>query len=65
MLTMVSIDATDGLNEELSRSLSLQRKFLKRKRQRRWVCVKMRELPLLGPWVAKFSRKERPPRLCT
>lgn len=35
MLTMVSIDATDGLNEELSRSLSLQRKFLKRKRQRK------------------------------
>lgn len=28
MLTMVSIDATDGLNEGLSRSLSLVRKFL-------------------------------------
>jgi hypothetical protein len=27
MLTMVSIDATDGLNEELSRSLSLAKEF--------------------------------------
>lgn len=54
MLTMVSISAEDGLNEGLSKSLSLRRKICEL--SSKLMCAKMRE----RPWVlacAKFSEE--------
>lgn len=74
MLTMVSIDATVGLNEELSRSLSLAREILELKFALKVVCGLARERPGSGLALAKFSSIDHvsvvsmiPPRLsiCT
>ena len=66
MLTMVSIDATDGLNEELSRSLSLAKEIL----QVELACemVEVGEIYGSGPLLAQsasqeFSTSSRDPTL--